>query len=131
VTNKQHVLIVDDDPLVADLLGEVLHITGQFDIEWANSIAGLWERLRGNIYDIILLDYRLPDGTGLDALSELVHQGTETPVVMITGQGDERLVVKAMQMGASDYLVKGSESLAILPTIVARAIRARQLQLAI
>lgn len=131
MTNKQHVLIVDDDPLVADLLGEVLHITGQFDIEWANSIAGLWERLRCNIYDIILLDYRLPDGTGLDALSELVRQGNETPVVVITGQGDERLVVKAMQMGASDYLVKGSESLTILPTIVARAIRARQLQLAI
>jgi PAS domain S-box-containing protein len=131
VTNKQSVLIVDDDPLVADLLSEVLHLTGLYDIEWANNLASLWERLKTSSYDLILLDYRLPDGTGLDALGEMMRQGQETPVVMITGQGDERLVVKAMQAGASDYLVKGSEVLNILPTIVQRAIRTRQLQLTI
>jgi Response regulator containing CheY-like receiver, AAA-type ATPase, and DNA-binding domains len=58
--------------------------------------------------DAILLDFRLPDMTGLEFLDELKHQGLEgpLPVIMLTGQGDERIAVQALKRGAQDYLVK-------------------------
>jgi len=57
--------------------------------------------------DAILLDFRLPDMTGLEFLDELKHQSiAPLPVIMLTGQGDERVAVQAMKRGAQDYLVK-------------------------
>ncbi len=58
-------------------------------------------------YDAILLDFRLPDMTGLEFLDELKQQSdTALPVIMLTGQGDERIAVQAIKRGAQDYLVK-------------------------
>ncbi|MGE0785703.1 MAG: response regulator [Sandaracinaceae bacterium] len=57
-------------------------------------------------FDCILLDYRLPDADGLDTLEVLVERGL--PVVMLTGQGDERTAVEAMKRGAHDYIAKAS-----------------------
>jgi len=57
--------------------------------------------------DAILLDFRLPDMTGLEFLDELKQQSdAPLPVIMLTGQGDERVAVQAMKRGAQDYLVK-------------------------
>ncbi|MEP0925418.1 response regulator [Leptolyngbya sp. ST-U4] len=57
--------------------------------------------------DAILLDFRLPDMTGLEFLDELNQQrDTPLPVIMLTGQGDEQVAVQAMKRGAQDYLVK-------------------------
>ncbi len=59
--------------------------------------------------DGVLLDYLLPDINGIEFLEELQRetQSTNLPVVMLTGQGDELIAVKAMKAGASDYIVKG------------------------
>lgn len=57
--------------------------------------------------DAILLDFQLPDMTGLEFLDELKQQSdTPLPVIMLTGQGDERVAVQAMKRGVQDYLVK-------------------------
>ncbi|MEH2053885.1 PAS domain S-box protein [Nostoc sp.] len=61
------------------------------------------------IPDVILLDYRLPDIDGLEFLNQLQRQtqGSQTSVIMLTGQGDEAIAVQAIKSGAQDYLVKG------------------------
>ncbi|WP_375496014.1 response regulator [uncultured Nostoc sp.] len=61
------------------------------------------------IPDVILLDYRLPDIDGLEFLNQLQRQtqGSQTSVIMLTGQGDETITVQAIKSGAQDYLVKG------------------------
>jgi PAS domain S-box-containing protein len=128
VSELYHILAVDDDPSQAELVTELLQVSGPFAVEWTDSLHGLWERLPLRSYDAILLDYRLPDGTGLEALDGLRRRGYDTPVVMITGQGDERLAVQAMQLGAKDYLVKGSNELHKLPALIQKTIREHHLE---
>jgi two-component system cell cycle sensor histidine kinase/response regulator CckA len=122
------VLCVEDELEQAEMVREYLRLSGPFETDWAPNIQTLWERISSNHYDILLMDFKLPDGTGLRALEELHRRGIDTPVVMITGQGDERLAVQAMQLGASDYLIKGSEDILRLPSLVQKTIRAHQLQ---
>ena len=74
----------------------------------AESVAAGMELCRTSSIDAILLDYRLPDGDGLAFLAELHAQsnGSSPPVVMLTGIGNEGVAVRAMKLGAEDYLVK-------------------------
>jgi DNA-binding NtrC family response regulator len=72
--------------------------------------------------DILLLDYKLPDGSGLQVLEELQKRDLKIPAIMITGQGDKRLAVQAMQLGAADYLVKGSIDLLQLASLIQKTI---------
>ncbi|MBP1740239.1 MAG: hypothetical protein H6Q48_2532 [Deltaproteobacteria bacterium] len=66
--------------------------------------------LERNNFDLVLLDYLLPDGNGLDFLKTMNARRIDVPVVFITGQGDEMIAAKAIQAGACDYLTKGKIS---------------------
>jgi PAS domain S-box-containing protein len=72
----------------------------------------------------ILLDYQLPDGDGLEFLAELAAQshGKLPPVVMLTGQGDENIAVRAMKLGAQDYLLKRDLTPELLQATIRNAI---------
>ena len=68
---------------------------------------------------MILLDYLLPDFTGLEFIAELRAQTNQVPpIIMLTGQGNEAIAVEAMKSGVKDYLVKGKLTLEILTTSV-------------
>ena len=125
------VLIVDDDAEHAEMVSEFLKISGPFEIDWAENVNALWCCLAAKEYDIILLDYRMPDGNGLDALVEINDRHYKVPVIMVTGQGNERVAVRAMQLGAVDYLIKGSNHLITLPALIQKAVRGHQLQLSV
>jgi PAS domain S-box-containing protein len=75
--------------------------------------------------DVILLDMNLPDGDGLDLLDEMAEAASysQLPVVVLTGQGDERTAVRAMKLGAVDYLVKGDITAAVLIEYVHQTLR--------
>lgn len=80
--------------------------------------------------DCVLLDYGLPDLNGLDLLSILNDASAiAAPVIMLTGQGDERLAVQALKKGARDYLAKdvGGKYRQLLPLVVEQALREQQL----
>lgn len=125
---KYHILVVDDDDEHAEWIAEFLRISGPFTSDRARDVSDLWQKIHNQDYDTVLLDYKLPDGTGLEALVEMQERGYQVPVVMVTGQGDERIAVKAMHLGAADYMIKGAESLLTLPAIIQKAIQAHQLQ---
>jgi CheY-like chemotaxis protein/transposase-like protein len=57
-------------------------------------------------FDLIFLDYRLPDMTGLQVLEEMKKENIKTPVIFVTGQGNEKTAVEALKRGALDYIVK-------------------------
>lgn len=129
-------LIVDDDLAQAEMVSEFLRISGYTHIDHAADVRSAWQRLAqsttaGQPYDILLLDYKLPDGTGLDILDELQQRGYQIPVVMITGQGTERVAVQAIQHGAADYLLKGGEYLITLPALIHKTIQSHQLKLSV
>jgi signal transduction histidine kinase len=76
------------------------------------------ERTIKGAFDLLLLDYRLPDMDGLDVLKTLVHSGCRLPIVMVTGVGDEDLVVKALRLGAVNYVSKQGNYLENLPDLL-------------
>ena len=70
------------------------------------TVAEALERLTIGDMDVMLADYRLPDGTGLDLLDAVKSRGLEVPVVLATGAGDADITVRLLKAGATDYLVK-------------------------
>jgi PAS domain S-box-containing protein len=128
------VLIVDDDQAQAEMVGEFLRISGFNEIGYASDIRSLWRLLKergSTAFDIVLLDYKLPDGTGLDVLDQMAKRDQQIPVVMVTGQGNERVAAQAIQRGASDYLLKSGDYLITLPALIHKSIHAHQLKLSI
>ncbi len=85
---------------------------------------------RSEQLDCILLDYHLPDLSGVEFLSELAEESGElpVPVIMLTGSDNAMIAVDALKLGARDYVVKGSEGDALqwLPAVVIRALREQQ-----
>lgn len=103
------VLIVEDDEddyfitrrLLAKATGVECHL------DWARTFDDGLERLTSLGYDVALIDYRLDARNGLELLRKANQLGSETPMILLTGQGDLRTDLEAMAAGAADYLVKG------------------------
>lgn len=102
------VLIIDDDEDDFFITSEYLKGIQEYklQIDWSYKFTDAVERLQGRNYDMYFVDYRLGAKTGLDFLREAVHVGTEEPIVLLTGKGNKTVDVEAMQMGATDYLIK-------------------------
>ncbi|MFC1800010.1 sigma-54-dependent transcriptional regulator [Candidatus Eisenbacteria bacterium] len=102
----KQILIVDDDPAVTNYLMVFLMQTGLFETTVVNDsreVAGLME---GDPFDIVLLDMDMPNVSGMDILGSMRAKGMDTPVVVLTGVSDVDLAVRAMKLGAFDYLIK-------------------------
>jgi len=125
------VLIVDDDLGQAEMEKEFLRLAGYQELDHVDNLRALWDRLAAQEYDLVLLDYMLPDGTGLDALKQMAPRGYTVPVLMVTGQGSERIAVQAIQHGAADYLIKQGDYLLGLPGLIHKTIQAHQRELSI
>ncbi len=73
-------------------------------------------------YDVILLDYRLPQNSALDVLAKMNSMnGIKIPVVLVTGKGDENIAVRCLKLGAFDYVVKNKGYLYKLPSVIENA----------
>jgi DNA-binding NtrC family response regulator len=79
-------------------------------------------------FDAILTDLRMPDLNALDLLRELRHREMATPVIVVTGRGDEMAAVAALKLGAYDYIVKRDDYLTQLPYAIERAVSRVQLE---
>ena len=72
---------------------------------------------------VIITDYLMPGMNGIEFLEVLNQQNIDAPVIMITGQGDENIAVRAIKSGAKDYLVKSGDFFTLLPGVIERAVR--------
>ncbi len=106
---KLTILVIDDDPGDAELLYRLLEDHPDKSIEYLpfTDSASALARLREGNVDVIFVDYLLGPETGLDVLGKIKQAGVTTPIIMLTGQGDEEVAVEAMKSGAADYLIKG------------------------
>ena len=86
------------------------------------------ELLDSIIPTIIITDYLLPGMNGIEFLEALSQKNKDIPVIMITGQGDENVAVRAMKLGAIDYLVKSGDFFTLLPTVVEKVVRKNRLE---
>lgn len=103
---NETILIVDDNADVRTLLGErVLPSYGYRTLTAPDGQEGLWQ-IRSHNPDLILLDLRLPDMTGIDLLHILSSEGYDTPVILITAYGSELIAAQALRLGVHDYIIK-------------------------
>jgi PAS domain S-box-containing protein len=103
-----NILLVEDDSgdhflfkeYLSDIKGRVYNLT------WANSFDQGLEYLKKKEHDIYFFDYLLGAKTGLDLVREAINEHVEAPMIILTGLGNHETDMKAMELGASDYLVK-------------------------
>ncbi|WP_017324801.1 bifunctional diguanylate cyclase/phosphodiesterase [Synechococcus sp. PCC 7336] len=122
------VLLVEDDEddfvLVRDLLEDIQDT--DFQLDWVSSTAEARSVLQHRTYDLCLLDYHIGPNSGIELLRDIVSQGDRMPAILLTGQNDRQTDLMAMQVGAADYLVKGTIDTAQLERSIRYAVdRAR------
>jgi two-component system OmpR family response regulator len=108
-------LIVDDDPVLRELVGDHLTRYG-LQARLADSAAAMRLELQRGGIDIILLDLMLPDGDGIELCRDL-RTHSKMPVIMLTAQGDPISRVLGLEMGADDYVAKPFEPRELLARI--------------
>ncbi len=103
-----NILIIDDDEDDFFITSEYMRQIEEYNlsIDWCYRFNDAVEHLKTRKYDMYFVDYRLGGKTGLDFLKEAVSIGCEEPIVLLTGKGNKEVDIEAMQMGATDYLIK-------------------------
>ena len=118
-----NILLIEDDAGLVELITALLEESG-FSVMSAASGAEALTHLKKQTPDLILLDYSLPDMNGKELIETLNKQQISLPPFIIsTGQGDERIAVNMMKLGAMDYVVKDILFLEKLPDVVQRVVR--------
>jgi two-component system response regulator HydG len=98
-------LIIEDDTTFAQLL-EVFLTKNHHQVEAVVNVQQANKLLDKQDFDLLLIDYRLPDGTGLDVLTKVREKGIVVPVIIMTSFNDVRTAVRSIQLGAFDYITK-------------------------
>lgn len=118
------ILLVEDDEddffLFEDLLDDFQSI--QFGLDWVDTYDKGLDAVQKRQHDVYVFDFRLGSRTGLDLLEEVVSLGYRIPIILLTGQEDRETDLAAMDAGATDYLVKGMITSALLERSIRYAI---------
>jgi signal transduction histidine kinase len=118
--SPRRLLLIEDNPADADLVREFLEETGHhhYQVVHVSRVGDALRRLLGNHVDVILLDLRLPDVSGVETVKSVRSVTEEVPIIVLTGTDDEELALSCIDAGAQDYLCKGE----IHPVSLRRAI---------
>ena len=103
--SKGRIFLVDDDELIITMLSRMLKNSG-YEIRTATSATNVVSKISAWAPDIVLLDIRIGDQNGIDLLPELAKEDLPTQVIMLTADDTAETAVKAMKLGAVDYLTK-------------------------
>lgn len=98
-------LVIEDDPTVRLLVKKALENHGG-DIVEADSVGSGLEKAENGSFDMIILDLRLPDGTGYDVCVNLREKEITTPILVLSAEQETNMKVKVLKVGADDYLTK-------------------------
>lgn len=102
---KGRILLIDDEHLIVAVLCRSLKKEG-YEICGETETDNIISKICAYNPDIVLLDIKMPGRNGMDILQEIKRKGIETQVVMLTSDDSVETAVKAMKLGASDYLTK-------------------------
>jgi len=128
VLAKTAILYIEDDAGIAYLVRKRLETYGYL-IELADSGRKGLDKYDASIHDLVIADYQLPDMDGCQIIRELKEKNNFTPIIMLTGAGNEKIVIEAFKLGVADYLVKDVNQvfLELLPNITESALFTKNL----
>src|SRR5271165_2207847 len=118
------VLIIDDEAAIRESLQTLLDLEG-YEVETANDGNEGLARLADRPFDLVLLDFALPERNGIEVLSDIRERDTELPVIMITAYGTVENAVNAMKGGATNFIKKPWDNEKLLADVRAAVGRRR------
>lgn len=123
------ILLVEDNPADADLLGEILDEADetQWSLVHVDKLKVALHTLSENHFDVVLLDLSLPDKQGLSTVVQTHEAAPDLPIVVLTGLNDKVTALEALREGAQDYLVKGKIDSDLLVRAIRHAIERTQI----
>src|SRR5882724_2198537 len=108
---ETHVLLIEDNPGDADLVRlRLVESQPQVRVDCVPRLSDALESLGKETPSLVLLDLNLPDSRGAETFRKIMEKAPNVPVVILSGQDDEALAVKAVHLGVQNYLVKGDIS---------------------
>ncbi len=129
MNKRLQVLIIDDDLDHLEITRISLNKQSKdLVVSTASSAREGLSKLQRRHFDVVLLDYNLPEISGLGLLKQLREKNATIPVVFVTGEGNEKIAVEAMKAGASDYIIKEGAYLKMLPRVIERVYKHVRLQ---
>jgi len=106
MAQMKRILLVDDDEDLREALGEQLLMTEDFDVFEAGNGSDAMEKVKSELYDLIVLDVGLPDTDGHELCRLMRKQGVKCPVLMLTGHDSDLDTILGLDAGANDYVTK-------------------------
>jgi len=100
------ILVVDDEPLVRDIVGKGLSRMGGYDVEVAQSGPEAIEKMEKDVFDLVLTDLKMPEMDGIELLKTIKGTRPDMMVILMTAYGSIETAVEAIKMGANDYITK-------------------------
>ena len=110
LSEKIRVLLVDDDSGFLKITKQCLEMGQDLLVDTALSVDEALTKLEMEKYDVVVSDYQMPEKDGLEFLKDLRRRGDTIPFVMFTGKGREEVAIKALNLGANQYLNKIGET---------------------
>lgn len=107
---KTRVLLVDDDPELLDIVRILMHQKeSEYEIVTSGTVKDALEKMEKEKFDIVISDYLMPDSTGLDLLEAIRIGRNDLSFIIWTGHSSEEIAIKALNLGANYYILKGSD----------------------
>ena len=106
MTNGKTLLLVDDDDTLRQMLSEQLKLHEEFSIVDVASAAEALDTVKGDYFDVILLDVGLPDMDGREVCRLMRRAGVKSPIIMLTGADTDADAILGLDSGANDYVTK-------------------------
>ena len=130
MTDHVRILLIDDDHedllIVSDMLAEAENT--RFRLDWVQSYEEGLEAISRQEHEVYLLDYFMGAYNGLELLKEAVAKGCKAPIIFLTAHGNYEVDLKAMEAGASDYLVKGEFTAAVLERSIRYSLMSKHIE---
>ena len=125
--NTQRLLYIEDNPVDALIIEAILSREG-YRVDNITQGHEAMQRLHDGRYVLVLIDYQLPDMTGIELLEYIYQEKLPIPAIIVTAQEDVGVAVEAMKYGAIDYVRKDADLDGLLPAVVARSLSSNRMQ---
>lgn len=125
-----NVLVIEDSPSDAFLISEYLDEIKDIDykIKHCETLKEAIEELEEDDFDVVLIDYNLPDSNGANHLEQIFKKYNHVPFIVLTGLADEMVSINALNRGAKDYLIKGDFDAKLLNRSILYALERNRLE---